>query len=363
MKPRKRVLTTLEHKEPDRVPLDECFRLGLWENLKSFFRVKQNHHVMKNLGVDIYNVYMTPPIKFMKKAMTLTMMPWNPVIPIKGDLYKDEWGVIYKLGSTDDFFRVVRSPLKDIDSLDSYVFPDINHDGRFDEAERLTKKLSKEFAIAGYMQMTLFETIAQYLRGFNNFIRDLYVNSSFANNLLDKLLGLRIEEGKRFAEIGVDMVKLGDDVGMQTGMMISPNMWRKYFKPRMEKLIEALKRKGVYVYYHSDGNIRQIIPDLIEIGVDVLNPIQPECMEPAEIKRLYGDKLTLHGTISVQETLPFGSEEDVAGEVKKRIKTCGRGGGFIIAPSNRITPDVPLKNVLTLYESVKRFGRYPLIFI
>jgi uroporphyrinogen decarboxylase len=358
MKPKERVLTTLEHREPDRVPLDECFRLDLWKTLRSFFGVKQNHHAMKKLGIDIYNVYMNPPTKFMKKAVTLSMMPWNPVIPLEGGLYKDEWGTIYKLGTTGDFFHIVSPPLQDVDSLDSYAFPDVNADGRFDEAERLTKRLNEEFAVAAYMQMTLFEKAAQYLRGFNKFVHDLYVNPRFANGLLDKLLQFRTEEGKRFVEMGVDIVKLGDDIGTQTGMMINPDIWRKYFKPRMKILIKKLKKKSVYVYYHSDGDIRQVIPDLIEIGVDIVNPIQPDCMDPAEIKRLYGDKLTLHGTISVQETLPFGSEEDVTSEVKKRIKECGYGGGFIIAPSNRITPDVPLKNVLTLYEATKRFGIY-----
>jgi uroporphyrinogen decarboxylase len=358
MRPKNRVLITLEHKEPDRVPLDECFRLDLWKALRIFLGVKHNYHVMEKLGIDIYNVYMNPSIKFTEKAITLSMMPWNPVIPIEGGLFKDEWGTIYKLGATRDFFHIVKTPLHDVDSLDKYEFPDVNADGRFDEAERLTKKFGNKFAIAAYMQMTLFEIAAHYLRGFNNFIRDLYVNPSFVNALLDKILQFRIEEGKRFVEMGVDIIKLGDDLGAQTGMMINPNIYRKYFKPRMKILINKLKKRGVYIFYHSDGDIRQIIPDLIDIGVDILNPIQPECMDPGEVKRLYGDKLTLHGTISVQETLPFGSKKDVIKEVKKRIEECSYGGGLIIAPSNRITPDVPIENVLTLYSAAIRYGRY-----
>ena len=358
MKAKERVLTALEHREPDRIPLDECFRLDLWETLKSFFRVKENHQVMKKLGIDIYNVFMFPPADFMKKATVLSMMPWNPVIPLKGGLYKDEWGTIYKLGVTGEFFHIVYAPLQDVDSLDDYTFPDIDSEGRFDEAEKLIKKLGEEFAMAGYMQMTLLEKAAQYLRGFSKFIHDLYVNPSFANRLLDKLLEFRIEEGKRFAEIGVDIIKLGDDIGAQTGMMINPELWRKYFKPRMKKLIKELKKKGVYVFYHSDGDIREVIPDLIEIGVDILNPIQPDCMDPAEIKRLYGDKLTLSGTISVQETLVYGTPESIKKKVIEIIRTCGKGGGLIISPSNQALPDVKVENFLAVYETVKKFGWY-----
>jgi uroporphyrinogen decarboxylase len=187
----------------------------------------------------------------------------------------------------------------------------------------------------------------------------MYMNPQFVNTLLDKILEFRIEQAKRFLEIGVDVICLADDIGVQKGMMIPPELWRKYLKPRMQRLIHEVKAKGsVKVFYHSDGYIEPVIPDLIEIGVDVLNPIQPECMSPAEIKKKYGNKLTLHGTISVQETLSRGSLEDVRNEVLERIRTCSEGGGFVLSPSNRITPDISLEKVLAVYETAKKHGGY-----
>jgi uroporphyrinogen decarboxylase len=359
MNSRERVLAAIEHREPDRVPLDECFRLDLWKNLRSFYGVVDNIHVMNKLGIDIYNTCMFPPSQFMKKAITLSMMPWNPVVPLGQGLYRDEWNVVYKLGATGDFVHVVGRPLDDSDAFNSYEFPDLDADGRFDRAEKDVKN-NKGFAIAAFMQMTFFEFAAQFLRGFEKFIHDMYTNPTFANNLLDTILKFRMAQAKRFVEMGVDIVRLGDDIGMQTGMMIGPKVWREFLKGRVEQVARISKKNGVAVLYHSDGDIREVIPDLIEIGVDILDPIQPDCMNPAEIKEHYGDKLTLHGGISVQETLPFGSEETVGQEAARRIKDCGFGGGYILAPSNRITPDVPLRNVVALYETAKNLGKYPL---
>jgi uroporphyrinogen decarboxylase len=114
----------------------------------------------------------------------------------------------------------------------------------------------------------------------------------------------------------------------------------------------------VHIFYHSDGDIEEIIPDLIEIGVDVLNPIQPECMDPAAIKKKYGDRLALWGTIGIQHTMPFGTPEDVKQEVKERIATAGRGGGFVIAPSHEFEPEVPWENILAFFQAVEEYGKY-----
>jgi uroporphyrinogen decarboxylase len=145
-------------------------------------------------------------------------------------------------------------------------------------------------------------------------------------------------------------------------LIISPPLWRRHIKPRMKTIIESAKKKGVYVLYHTDGNCEPIIPDLIEIGVDILNPIQPECMDPAKIKEQYGEKLTLSGTISIQDTLPRGTVEDVRSEVKARIRTCGQGGGLIISPSNQVLLDTKVENFLAIYDAVREFGQYPLKF-
>jgi uroporphyrinogen-III decarboxylase len=150
------------------------------------------------------------------------------------------------------------------------------------------------------------------------------------------------------------MIWTGDDVGSQNEMMISPRMWRKYLKPRMDNFITELKdiNPKIKIAYHSDGNIKRIIPELIEIGVDVLNPIQPASMDPAQIKSEFGDRLCFWGAIDEQHTLPFGSAADVAAEVRLRMETIGRGGGLILAPTHHVQLDTPLENLWAMVNTI-----------
>jgi len=147
------------------------------------------------------------------------------------------------------------------------------------------------------------------------------------------------------------------DVAGQLGMMFSPKMFERFDVPRFTRLIQEVKEANadVKILYHSDGNVEEIIPMLIQCGIDILNPIQSACMDPAEIKRKYGDKLTFHGTISVQDTIPNGTVEDVRKEVIERIQTVGYNGGFIISPENSIPYDAPLENILAVYETAREF--------
>lgn len=349
------MLKALEHEDPDRVPLDVAFRPEIWRKLREHFNVSDNEDVMRALGIDIRTVTILPPRKFMKNAVNLPQFEGFRVVRrVSHDVFEDEWGVRYKLGVTGLYWHIIHHPLQNAESVDEYEMPDVNADGRFDLAERQVKKFG-DYAIAGGgdVEETFLEQ-AWYLRGYEKFIKDLYANPKFVNQLLDKLLEHRIEQGKRLIEIGVDIIRLGDDIGTQAGMMIPPAIWRKYFKPRMRQLINSLKRRGnVYIFYHSDGDIRPVIPDLIEIGVDILNPVQPECMNVNEIKEKYGDVLTLHGTISIQKTLPYGKVKDVEREVLSRIKVCGMNGGLIIAPAHLVQPDTSLENVLAIYKTAK----------
>jgi len=164
----------------------------------------------------------------------------------------------------------------------------------------------------------------------------------------------------RYAELGVDIVQLGDDIGSQQGMLVSPALWRKYLKPLMAKIIADIKGANpeTLVFYHSDGNIEAVIPDLIEIGVDVLNPVQPECMDIAKLKKKYGNWLSFWGGIGVQTTMPFGTPDDVRRAVKHVIRDAGRGGGLLVAPAHLIERDVPWHNVEAFVEAVHEYGKY-----
>ncbi|MEM2180942.1 MAG: uroporphyrinogen decarboxylase family protein, partial [Nitrososphaeria archaeon] len=311
------------------------------------------------LGIDLRTVFMEPSNEFKRKAFPLKQYPERWVIKRPDGLLEDEWGIRYSEGATGVYIHWVYHPLQEKD-ISEYEFPDINAEGRFENAEKNIKRWMDMYALAASVEMTFFEQ-AWYLCGYRNFIKQLYENPSFVNKILDKLQLFREEQIKRFIEMGVDIIKLGDDIGMQTNMMLSPNVWRRFFKLRMQQLINIAKKYGdVFVFYHSDGYIEPIIPDLIEIGIDILDPVQPECMNPAKIKEKYGDKITLHGTISIQETLPFGSLEDVKNEILNRIRTCAPGGGLILGPTHKIQIDTPLENILTLYKVAKKYGKYPI---
>jgi len=362
--PRERVLRTIEHQEPDRIPLDEAYyNFSLQspdarERLMRTLKIYDIDGVKDFLGIDLRDLFMMPSETFMRQAV-YKEPPWLWTHKLPGNKYRDEWGIEYEIGATGEYFHYIHHPLQQIENLEEYEFVDVNAPGRFEKAEEQMKKWSDKYAICGHMEATFFEQ-AWYLRGFRRLIRDLYEKETFCERLFDKLLELRLEQGKRWVELGVDIVRLGDDFGTQTGMLISFDMWRKYFKPRMKKLIATLKKTRAYVFYHSDGYIEPLIPELIEIGVDILNPIQPECNNLERIKKEFGTKLTLHGTLSVQRTLPFGSIEDIENEVRSRLKICGPGGGLILAPCHAVGPDVTIEKLIALYRSAQKYGKYPL---
>jgi uroporphyrinogen-III decarboxylase len=222
--------------------------------------------------------------------------------------------------------------------------------------EEMIKKYQKNYITIGNAVITIFER-AWWLRGMEKFMEDMLLNKDYANALLDKTLNFNLTASKKLVEMGVEMIWFGDDVGMQTRMLISPEMWREFLKPRYAKLIHEVKSMNphLFVAYHSDGYIEPIIDELIEIGVDVLNPIQPQCMDPAKIKKRYGKKLSFWGTIDVQQTLPFGTTEDVRQEVELRIKTVGRDGGLILGPAHYVQADVPLENIYAFYKALKEY--------
>jgi len=361
MNSREKVLATLKFEEPDRVPLHGDFHPLIWKRIKDYYRTWDDEVAREKLGIDFRTVYMAPSPEFKRKAAPSPIDLWdigegkdNWAICLPGNVFEDEWGVRRQPTTSGLVWRYVHHPLSKIRTLSEYVFPDIESPGRFDEAKSQIKMYKPKYIITSEM-WNLFKH-AWELRGFENFLVDLHINSDFVNALLDKLLEFKIKQARKLAEIGVDIIEVAGDIGMQNSMIISPSLWRKYFKPRLRKLVRETKkiRQDVYFLFHSDGYIKPVIKDIIEMGFDILDPVQPECMDPAEIKRLYGKNIALRGTISMQSTLPFGTVKKVEKEVLSRIRELGRGGGFILAPSNTVTPDIPLENVLVVYETAKK---------
>jgi len=204
------------------------------------------------------------------------------------------------------------------------------------------------------MEMTIFE-IAWYLRGMDLFMEDLIGGEDIAHELIRRLTGIRVEMARRYAAAGADLLMLGDDVATQIDMMISPALWRDTLKPHLARVIRAAKEVNpdILIFYHGDGNMERILPDLIEIGVEVLNPVQPECMEPVKMKERYGDRLAFWGCLGTQTTMPFGTPEDVKRVVRHLIQTVGQGGGLFLAPTHVLEPDVPWENVEAFVEAVR----------
>ena len=244
--------------------------------------------------------------------------------------------------------------LSDDAAIESYVAPDPDRDELYDDARQLLERYGGEYWITGVTVTTIFET-AWALRGLDQMMMDFILDPDLVNHLLDIPMDYHLRAAKNLVELGVDMIWLGDDVGAQNNMMISPDMWRSFFKPRMATMIKELKElnPALKIAYHSDGNIFPIIPDLIEIGLDILNPIQPASMDPAEVKEKFGKELSFWGSIDEQHTLPFGSPEDVRQEVKTRLQTLGKGGGLIIGPTHHVQLDTPLENFFAMVDAIR----------
>ena len=199
------------------------------------------------------------------------------------------------------------------------------------------------------------------MRGREQFFMDLGYQEEWLPVFLDYIADAAAAIAAAAGHAGADIFGIGDDLGSQRGLLISGQLWRTLFKPRLKRIIDAAKNANpeMAFFLHTDGLVTELIPDFIEIGVDILNPIQPEVMEPAEIKRQYGKDLIFFGAISVQYTLPFGTPADVYQEVKTRMETIGADGGYLMTPSHLINADIPWENIVAFFEAADKYGNYP----
>ena len=272
-----------------------------------------------------------------------------------------EWGMGHKAGSVAHFTQMI-SPLTNAGSITEimeYPLPDPNKDYDWAPIEEKVRQIKNNDLIAvAPMEFTIFE-ISWYIRGMEQFMMDLLTEPELAEALLDRICAIRCETAYRYAMAGCDVLRLGDDVSTQLDMMISPAQYRHFIKPRLKKVIETAKsiKPDIIIFYHGDGNLQSIIPDLIEVGVEILNPVQPECMDPIEIKKLYGDKLSFWGTLGTQTTMPFGTAEEVRAVCKEMIEKVGRGGGLFLAPTHLLEPEVPFENIEAFIGVVTEYNK------
>jgi uroporphyrinogen decarboxylase len=266
----------------------------------------------------------------------------------------DEWGVWWKKGSYFHFARI-HSPLKNSEGLGAireFPLPDLDQGYRFEGLKGKVARLHSEgFAVAA-VAGSIFEQ-SWYLRGMDTLMVDMIKSPDIANYLFDAASYYQKKSAREFAKTGVDIIMAGDDVATQRGLMISTDTWRTYFKPRLASMVSAVKDidPRIQVFYHSCGNIEELIPELIETGIDILNPLQPDCMDPLKIKMKYGDRLSFWGSVSVQSTMSLGTAEDVRAEVAERVKTLGIGGGFILSPAHVLAAETPWENIKAFFEA------------
>lgn len=270
----------------------------------------------------------------------------------------DEWGIGWI--DTGVYSEMADHPLKNAETVDDilkYPFPDSDTPGRYEHANSMIAQYGSDYAIIAEQECTILE-LSWYLTGLEKFLMDMMMERPYIFELMDRVMEINLQQACRLVEMGADIVWTGDDIGNQGGMMLDPELWRRYFKPRMHYVFSTLKKLNpdILIAYHSCGSIRPVIPDLIEIGLDILNPIQPMAkdMDAVILKKTYGDKLAFFGGIDIQNVMPFGTSDEVRAHVNEKKRILGKGGKYIIAPSHNIQPDTPLENVIAYFDEAKR---------
>lgn len=376
---RERVLCALNHEEPDRVPIffgtcSPTTMLGeAYEKFKAYLGLQHEPRLLSKtfqyaqLDEDVLE-------RFGSDARLLNPRPGPAVLrrEVSDTCLIDDWGITWERKPGSLYYDVTRSPLRDvsIDDLETYPWPDLAHPSRFaglaEEARALREHTPYAVKALGYL--TVFEHI-ELLRGMDVWMTDLAINQEFAHALLRKLTDLMVAGIVKYLEqVGpyIDLMTFSDDLGSQRAPLISPKMYRKMIKPYQAEVIAAIKSHSkAKVFFHSCGNVYPLIGDLIEIGVDVLNPVQVsagEMGDTARLKREFGDKLTFCGAIDTQWVLPHGTPEDVRAEVRRRIRDLAPGGGYILSTVHCIQPDVPPENVVAMLDEAMLAGKYPLRF-
>ena len=372
---RERVKKTLSLQEPDRVPVDLGGRV-------TSIHKKAYHNLTQALGIKVNPPIIDPFLSVMKIDPQLldylgvdfqyifTRGPeYLMAHKIDEENYINEWGIQVKTVGLHS--QRISHPLEhaSLQDLKNYAWPDPAKPERTaglrSEAQQLYSE-SDYALVAAPVSGGIFE-FGQHLRGMANFLMDMMLDKPFTNALLDRLLDIQIGLWESFLnEVGdyVEIVQLADDFGTQKGLMISPKLFRELFKPRYARLIQEIRKSTpAKIFFHCDGSILSLIDDFIEMGVQVLNPLQPTAdnMDPTVIKRNFGKQLAFHGAIDNQQLLPYGEPEEIRSTVRRVIQSLAPGGGFILASAHLIEPDMPIENVLAMFEAVQEFGTYPII--
>lgn len=345
MTPRERWLAILKGEKPDRLPMDYWATQETTQNLMRYLGCSTQEELYKKLHID-------KPVGVVPKYMGPKLEPYTDMYGCK---YRD---VNYGTGV---YSECIYNPLAKFETVEeiekNYIWPTVDWFDYTVIPEQIKGK--EEWAVQGGGSEPFL--IYKNLRGQEQAFIDLILHPDIVEYCLDKLFEFCYENTLRIYEQipgKVTFSYVAEDMGGETDLMISPEHIRKYLLSRMNRMIDLAHQAGVYAFHHNDGAIRKIIPDLIGIGIDILNPIQWRCkgMDRKELKRDFGDKLVLHGGVDNQYTLAFGSVEEVRKEVIENIEILGYDGKYIIAPCHNIQPISPPENIIALYEIGYEYG-------
>lgn len=353
MTSRERVLTALRRQRPDRVPAT------LYEEVIGYVPGTA-HRLAENGAGDAPGEFFGCDVTSVNIGPTRLCRTSNLPELSQPGVRVDEWGVGWESGGYLHYEKIL-SPLQNAPAsgVRDYAWPDVDAEYRYAKVKAAVEFAhGRGLAVAAYPG-SIFECAWQ-LRGMGGLFDDIFHDQDTADFLLDGITQRVQAAAQRLTATGIDILILGDDIATQRGLLMSLPLWKAVLKPRLQRVIRAAKavNPGVIVFYHSDGNVWDAIPDLIDAGVEVLNPVQPECVNPAAVKQAFGEHLAFFGTVSIQQTMPFGTPADVEAEVRERIRTVGADGGLLIAPSHVLQPDTPWANITAFFSAVDKYGWY-----
>jgi uroporphyrinogen decarboxylase len=327
-----RVLYAVQHRQPDRVPYYISFTIEAARKMEVFYGAQNLDELIDN---DMVRYSIRRPALFTE---------------VRPGVVREDFGVVWNRTIDKDIGTPEVYPLARR-SLEGFSFPDPRDPRRFAELPGFIAAHPTRFRFVN-IGFSLFER-AWSLRSMPELMVDMLEAPAWVDELFDAILAYNMALIDELLKYDIHGMLFGDDWGQQRGLLFGPKLWRRFIKPRLAQMIAAVKRAGKVAMAHSCGKVQQLFPDLIEIGLDVFNPFQPDVMDVYEIKRQYGDRLAFYGGVSVQGLLPHGTPQQIRDEVRRLMGQVGRGGGFIIGPSHHMPGDIPVENMAAFIEAVR----------
>ncbi|NWF53903.1 MAG: hypothetical protein HXY45_03815 [Syntrophaceae bacterium] len=375
MNHRERVLAVLNLQEPDRVPVDFGSTIATtiiqpaYERLQNYLDIRQEIVFMaKRSRTVIPDERVLQRFDIDTRPILLGDFTGGASREIDSETLVDVWGVTWKR-APDGHFINVDGPFQKVDPtqevLERFEWPDPNTTSLYVGLKEKVRFLRQNADYALILNLPVgIVHHCQFMRGFAEWLMDLSLNPEFACALMDRIADVWIRIAERAideAKGDIDMIAFGDDVAAQGAPFMSPQTYRDLIKPRHKRMIQALKsRCGAKVWYHSCGSVRPLIEDLIDAGIDCLNPIQVSArnMDPLQLKKEFGNRLSFWGGIDTHRVLPFGTPEEVRREVRRMIDSLGKGGGYTVASVHNIQAEVPPENIAAMFDEAREYGRY-----